>query len=112
MLCIISYSSMEVTHGVMVSTSAFLASTCHQCWNVGSSLIYGLNFGALVCGIYLTLATPTSQIILTRKASYSEEKSRPAPLDYEANNSRNLDPKSLFILHKSTYIHGNVLLGP
>ena len=39
------------THGVMVSTSAFLA--CHQCYCPGSSLAWGLNVRALVCGIFL-----------------------------------------------------------
>ena len=37
--------------------------------------------------------------------------SPPKPLDYEAKKSRNLKPEVLFMLHKSTYIHGNVLLG-
>ena len=35
--------------GVVVSMSAFLA--CHQCYCVGSSLAWGLNLQALVCGI-------------------------------------------------------------
>ena len=38
------------TRGVMVSTSAFLA--CHQCYSAGSSLVWGLNFRALVCCIF------------------------------------------------------------
>ena len=37
------------TRGVTVSTSAFLA--CHQCYCAGSSLAWGLNLRALVCGI-------------------------------------------------------------
>ena len=36
--------------GVMVSMSAFLA--CHQCYCVGSSLAWGLNLRAVVCGIF------------------------------------------------------------
>ena len=39
-----------VTHDVMVSTSASLA--CHQCCCSGLSLAWGLNFWALVCGIF------------------------------------------------------------
>ena len=35
--------------GVMVSMSAFLAS--HQCQSAGPSLVWGLNYLALVCGI-------------------------------------------------------------
>ena len=38
------------TRGVMVSMSAFLA--CHQCYCAGSSLAWGLNLRALVCGIF------------------------------------------------------------
>ena len=38
------------TRGVTVSTSAFLA--CHQCYCAGSSLAWGLNIQALVCGIF------------------------------------------------------------
>ena len=38
------------TRGVTVSTSAFLA--CHQCYCAGSSLAWGLNLRALVCGIF------------------------------------------------------------
>ena len=41
-------------HGVTVSTSAFLA--CHKCCCVGSSLAWGLNLRALVCGIFLSLS--------------------------------------------------------
>ena len=37
--------------------------------------------------------------------------SPPNPLDYGAKKSRNSEAEVLFILHKSTYIHGNVLLG-
>ena len=38
------------TIGVTVSTSAFLV--CHQCYCAGSSLAWGLNFRALVYGIF------------------------------------------------------------
>ena len=38
------------TRGVTVSTSAFLA--CHQNYCAGSSLAWGLNLRALVCGIF------------------------------------------------------------
>ena len=38
------------TRGVRVSMSAFLA--CHQCYCVGSSLAWGLNLWAVVCGIF------------------------------------------------------------
>ena len=38
------------SRGVMVSMSAFLA--CHQCYCAGSSLAWGLNFWAVVCGIF------------------------------------------------------------
>ena len=38
------------TRGVTVSMSAFLA--CHQCYCAGSSLTWGLNFQAVVCGIF------------------------------------------------------------
>ena len=38
------------TRGVTVSMSAFLA--CHQCYCAGSSLAWGLNLRALVCGIF------------------------------------------------------------
>ena len=38
------------TRGVTVSVSAFLA--CHQCYCVGSSLAWGLNLRAVVCGIF------------------------------------------------------------
>ena len=41
---------IDATHGVTVSTSAFLA--CHQCYCAGSSLTWGLNLRALVCGIF------------------------------------------------------------
>ena len=40
----------EVIRGVMLSMSAFLA--CHQCYCAGSSLAWGLNLWALVCGIF------------------------------------------------------------
>ena len=36
--------------GVTVSMSAFLA--CHQCYCTGSSLAWGLNLRAVVCGIF------------------------------------------------------------
>ena len=42
--------SVGVTRGVMVSMSAFLA--CHQCYCAGSSLAWGLNLRAVVCGIF------------------------------------------------------------
>ena len=38
------------TRGVTVSMSAFLA--CHQCYCAGSSLAYGFNLRAVVCGIF------------------------------------------------------------
>ena len=38
------------TRGVTVSMSAFLA--CHQCYCAGSSLTWGLNLRAVVCGIF------------------------------------------------------------
>ena len=38
------------TRGVTVSMSAFLA--CHQCYCAGSSLAWGLNLRAVVCGIF------------------------------------------------------------
>ena len=38
------------TRGVTVSVSAFLA--CHQCYCAGSSLAWGLNLRAVVCGIF------------------------------------------------------------
>ena len=41
---------VSVTRGVTVSTSAFLA--CHQCYCAGSSLAWGLNLRAVVCGIF------------------------------------------------------------
>ena len=40
----------EATRGVAVSTFAFL--TCHQCYCAGSSLAWGLNHRAAVCGIF------------------------------------------------------------
>ena len=42
--------SVGVACGVTVSTSAFLA--CHQCYCAGSSLTWGLNLQALVCGVF------------------------------------------------------------
>ena len=44
----------RVTCGVTVSTSIFLA--CHQCYCVGSSLTWGLNLRALVCGFFWSLS--------------------------------------------------------
>ena len=41
---------MTQPRGVTVSMFAFLA--CHQCYRVGSSLSWGLKFGALVCSIF------------------------------------------------------------
>ena len=41
---------VAVTRDVTVSMSAFL--TCHQCHCAGSSLAWGLNLRALVCGIF------------------------------------------------------------
>ena len=43
-------SGFGATRGVTVSMSAFLA--CHQCYCVGSSLAWGLNLRAVVCGIF------------------------------------------------------------
>ena len=43
-------SSQTETRGVTVSMSAFLA--CHQCYCAGSSLAWGLNLRAVVCGIF------------------------------------------------------------
>ena len=40
----------EATRGATVSMSAFLA--CHQCYCAGSSLAWGLNLRAVVCGIF------------------------------------------------------------
>ena len=42
--------SFGATRGVTVSISAFLAS--HQCYCAGSSLAWGLNLRAVVCGIF------------------------------------------------------------
>ena len=42
------------TRGVTVSMSAFLA--CHQCYCAGSSLAWGLNLRAVVCGIFWSLS--------------------------------------------------------
>ena len=42
--------TLWATHGVTVSMSAFLA--CHQCYCAGSSLAWGLNFRAVVSGIF------------------------------------------------------------
>ena len=41
------------TRGVTVSMSAVLA--CHQCYCAGSSLAWGLNLRAVVCGIFFKL---------------------------------------------------------
>ena len=43
-------SLYALTRGVTVSMSAFLA--CHQCYCAGSSLAWGLNLRAIVCGIF------------------------------------------------------------
>ena len=43
-------ASNTATRGVTVSMSAFLA--CHQCYCAGSSLAWGLNLRAVVCGIF------------------------------------------------------------
>ena len=43
-------TSLGATSGVTVSMSAFLA--CHQCYCAGSSLAWGLNLQAVVCGIF------------------------------------------------------------
>ena len=40
------------TRGVVINTSAFLASVCHQRKSAGSSLGWDLNFRALVCFIF------------------------------------------------------------
>ena len=45
-----SHTINGVTRGVTVSTCAFLV--CHQCYCAGSSLTWGLNLRALVCGIF------------------------------------------------------------
>ena len=46
--------SVRATRGVTVSMSAFLA--CHQCYCAGSSLVWGLNLRAIVCGIFWSLS--------------------------------------------------------
>ena len=51
----LKHSRHGVMCGVAVSMSAFLTSTFCQCWIVGSSLGWGLNFQALVCGIFFKL---------------------------------------------------------
>ena len=48
LLCVIG--SIGAVRGVTVSMSAFLA--CHQCYCAASSLAWGLNLQALVCGIF------------------------------------------------------------
>ena len=45
-----TYLSEGATRGVTDGMSAFL--TCHQCYCTGSSLAWGLNLGAVVCGIF------------------------------------------------------------
>ena len=40
----------RATRGVTASMSAVLA--CHQCYCTGSSLAWGLNLRAVVCGIF------------------------------------------------------------
>ena len=47
---IAGYKGFGATRGVTVSMSAFLA--CHQCYCAGSSLAWGLNLRAVVCGIF------------------------------------------------------------
>ena len=44
------FAELRETRGVTVSMSAFLA--CHQCCCAGSSLAWGLNLRAVVCGIF------------------------------------------------------------
>ena len=46
----LSVTKVGATRGVTVSMSAFLA--CHQCYCAGSSLAWGLNLRALVCGFF------------------------------------------------------------
>ena len=50
LLLLLSIEVIVATRGVTVSISAFLA--CHQCYCTGSSLAWGLNLRALVCGIF------------------------------------------------------------
>ena len=50
-MLVVAHCLTWATIGVMVSTSAFLISAFHQYKGAGSSLSWGLNFGALVCGI-------------------------------------------------------------
>ena len=45
-----AFSIFGATRGVTVSMSAFLA--CHHCYCAGSSLAWGLNLRAVVCGIF------------------------------------------------------------
>ena len=40
----------DMTCGVTVSMSVFLA--CHQCYCAGSSLVWGLNLRAVICGTF------------------------------------------------------------
>ena len=46
----ITFLLSSATRGVTVNMSAFLA--CHQCYCAGSSLAWGLNLLAVVCGIF------------------------------------------------------------
>ena len=48
--CCCYITRLGATRGVTVSTSAFLA--CHKCYCAGSSLAWGLNLRALICGIF------------------------------------------------------------
>ena len=49
-LILLLLQSVGATYGGMVNTSAFLA--FHQCYCAGSSLTWGWNLQALVCGIF------------------------------------------------------------
>ena len=59
-----SLHTFGATCGVMVSTSAFLAS--HHCESAGSSLSWGLNFRALVCDIFWS----SSSAVFSRCSSF------------------------------------------
>ena len=50
-LCVMMFGmNCGAMRGVTVSMSAFLA--CHQCYCAGSSLAWGMNLRAVVCGIF------------------------------------------------------------
>ena len=49
-VCTMWQDLVGAMRGVTVSMSAFLA--CHQCYCMGSSLAWGLNLRAVVCGIF------------------------------------------------------------